>query len=431
MVGDRYAICGLAHVRSPWFREVARWSNTAAIPADFVKCVSVEEVRARFASGRPFSVLMVDGGLPGVDRDLVDVATDCGAAVFVVDDGRTQRSWLGLGATQVVPPDLQRAELIDLLEAFATPVGGRDPIAGPDPTTEAAGDWSGRVIAVTGSGGTGASTIAIAAAQGLADDPRYRDLVLLADLALDADQAMLHDAPDVVPGLQELAEAHRTGVPAPEALRTLVFDTDRGNYHLLLGLRRHRDWAAVRPRAFDAALAGLVRSYRLVVADIESDFEGEDEVGLIEIEERNHMARVTALRAHVTVAVGLPGVKGIHSLVRLVADLIQLGVDPERILPLVNKAPRSGRARAEITGAFAALLDTEARHLASPVFVAGRRGVDEAIRDGVRLPGPLVSPLARTLATVLARTPEPVASIDDRQPEAVAPGSLGSFHEEA
>lgn len=430
MVGDRYAICGLAHVRSPWFREVARWSNAAAIPADFVKCVSVEEVRARFATGRPFSALMVDGGLPGVDRDLVDVATDCGAAVFVVDDGRTQRDWLGLGATQVLPPDLQRAELIDLLQAFATPVGGRDPVAGPDPTVDPASGWSGRILAVTGPGGTGASTIAMAAAQGLADDPRYRDLVLLADLALNGDQAMLHDARDVVPGLQELVEAHRTGVPAAEALRTLVFDTDRGSYHLLLGLRRHRDWAVVRPRAFDAALAGIARAYRLVVADIEPDFEGEDEVGLVEIEERNHMARVVASRADVVVAVGLPGVKGIHSLVGLVADLLELGVDPERILPLVNRAPRSSRARAEITAAFATLLDADARNLPSPVFVAGRRRVDEAIRDGVRLPAALVSPLARTLLSVLARAPEPGRPPTDREPEPVAPGSLGSFHED-
>ncbi len=428
MAVDRYAICGLAHVRSSWFREVARWSNTAAIPADFVKCVSVEEVRARFATGRPFSVLMVDGGLPGVDRDLVDVATDCGAAVFVVDDGRARRNWLGLGATQVLAPDLRRAELIELLETFASPVGGHDPVAGSAPGDAPSG-WSGRILAVTGSGGTGASTIAMAAAQGLADDPRCRDLVLLADLALNGDQAMLHDARDVVPGLQELVEAHRTGAPAVETLRTLVFDTDRGHYHLLLGLRRHRDWAAVRPRAFEAALAGIARAYRLVVADIEPDFEGEDEVGLVEIAERNHMARLAASRADVVVPVGLPGVKGLHSLMGLVDDLLELGVEPERILPLVNRAPRSARARAEITAAFATLLDASARGLPSPVFVAGRRRVDEAIRDGVRLPAALVSPLTRTLQTVLDRAPER-ARAADREPVPVAEGSLGTFHED-
>ncbi len=431
MAGDRYAICGLAHVRSPWFREVARGSNTAAIPADFVKCVSVEEVRARFATGRPFSVLMVDGGLPGVDRDLVDLATDFGAAVFVVDDGRTQRSWLGLGATQVLPPDLERAELIDLLETFATPVGGRDPVAGSSPTSDATDGWGGRIVAVTGPGGTGASTIAMAAAQGLADDARYRDLVLLADLALDADQAMLHDARDVVPGLQELVEAHRTGTLSPDALRTLVFDTDRGHYHLLLGLRRHRDWAVVRPRAFEAALAGVVRAYRLIVADVEPDFEGQDEVGSVEVEERNHMARVVASRADLVVTVCAPGAKGVHSLVGLVGDLLALGVDPQRILPLVNRAPRSARARAEIAAAFATLLDAGARDLASPVFVPRRRRVDEAIRDGVRLPSALVSPVTRTLLTVLGRLPDTVPTVEGREPARVAEGSLGSFHEDS
>ena len=39
---DRYVVLGLAHVRSPWFREVSRWATSAVIPIDFVKCVSVD-----------------------------------------------------------------------------------------------------------------------------------------------------------------------------------------------------------------------------------------------------------------------------------------------------------------------------------------------------------------------------------------------------
>ena len=77
-------------------------------------------------------------------------------------------------------------------------------------------------------GGTGRSTVATALAQGLAGDPRNLDLVCLADLALHADQAMLHGATDVVPGVVELVEAHRTGAPSIDDVRGLTWHvTDR------------------------------------------------------------------------------------------------------------------------------------------------------------------------------------------------------------
>src|SRR3954462_6786779 len=103
MRGERFVAIGLARARSGWFSEVARWSTSAAIPVEFVKCVTVEEVRARLASGRAFSALLVDGGLSGVDRDLLDEARSCGCAVVVVHDGRVDRDWSLLGATTVLP----------------------------------------------------------------------------------------------------------------------------------------------------------------------------------------------------------------------------------------------------------------------------------------------------------------------------------------
>ena len=78
-------------------------------------------------------------------------------------------------------------------------------------------------------------------------------MVLLADLNLDADQAALHDARDVVPGVAELVDAHRGGQPSADEIRTLTFRVPSRSYHLLLGLRRHRDWTVLRPRAFEAA----------------------------------------------------------------------------------------------------------------------------------------------------------------------------------
>ncbi len=64
MASERFVVLGLAHARSAWFRDLGHWATSGAVPAEFVKCVSAEEVRARLASGRSFSVLVADAGLP-------------------------------------------------------------------------------------------------------------------------------------------------------------------------------------------------------------------------------------------------------------------------------------------------------------------------------------------------------------------------------
>ena len=37
MTTERYVVIGLAHVRSDWFTEVARWSTSGSLPIEFVK----------------------------------------------------------------------------------------------------------------------------------------------------------------------------------------------------------------------------------------------------------------------------------------------------------------------------------------------------------------------------------------------------------
>ena len=435
MRGERFVALGLAHARSGWFSDLARWSTSAAIAVEFVKCVTLDEVRARLASGRAFSALLVDGSLPGLDRDVVDEAKACGCAVVIVDDGRIRRDWTALGASAVLAADFDRTALLDVLHAHATVIGRGDVLPALDGPSTTVGSWRGRLIAVTGAGGTGASTAAIAVAQSLGSDVRYGGLVLLADFALDADQAMLHDAGDVVPGVQELVEAHRNGDPATSAIRSLAFEAPERNYHLLLGLRRHRDWVAIRPRAFDAALDGVRRAYKAVVADIDPDVEGEAQCGSLDIEERNLFARSISAQADVVLAVGLPGPKGLHRLLRVVDGLVEHDVDPARIVPVINRAPRSPRARAELTAAFAQLtrpMVASRTPFAGPVFLPDRRRVDDVLGDGVRLPDSLTSPLGAAVGAVLDRVSAsaPIqrsTASRDLEPVAVAPGSLGTW----
>ena len=348
-------------MRSPWFREVARWATSAMLPVEFVKAMSVEEVRVRLRSGRGYSALLVDDSLAGLDRDLVELARESGCAVVVVESGRARRAWAELGASAVLPSTFGREELLQTLAQVATAIARSTATAAVHTEEPPRDGYRGRLVAVTGSSGTGRSTVAAAIAQGLAGDPRNLDLVCLADLALHAEQAMLHGAADVVPGVVELVEAHRAGTPATDEVRRLTWlVTDRG-YHLLLGLRRHRDWTTIRPRAFAAGLDGLRRAFRVVVADVDADLEGERATGSIDVEERNTMARATTLAADLVVVVGLPGMKGLHSFLGRIRDLLAHGVPAAQLLPVVNRAPKGPRARAELTAAFGELLGRQER----------------------------------------------------------------------
>ena len=433
MKGERYVALGVAFARSGWFTELARWSTSAVIPVEFVKCVSVDEVRAHLRSGRAFSALLVDAGLSGVDRDLVDEAKSTGCGVVIIDDGRTRRDWTALGASILLPGSFTRTELLDALQRHTTAIVRSDAVEPGSPPHHPPGEWRGHLVAVTGASGTGASTACIALAQGLARDVRFGGLVVLADLALHADQAMLHHTRDVVPAIEELVEAHRGGDLAPTDLRSLTFAVPDRGYHLLLGLRRHRDWVSIRPRAFDAAIEGLQRAYKAVICDLTADFEGESQCGSIDVEERNLFARVVTARADVVVVVGLPGPKGLHRMVRVVEALVEHHVDPSRILPVVTRAPRNPRMRAELTSAYAELVRpfvSDRARAAGPVYLPERRRLEDLVCDGVRLPGPVVTPLTGAVSALLDELHEPPHLGGANGPVAVAPGSLGSWTED-
>ena len=247
MSRTRYAVIGLARPRAAWFTEVSRWAAAGVVPVDFIRCVGAEEVRARLGGGRPLSALVIDGGLPALDRDLVDIARAAGCATIVV--GNAERDWHALGVAAVIPPAFSREDLLLALESHATGLADTTRFPGePEPDTatmDLASAWRGQMLAVTGPGGTGASLVAMALAQQLADDPRVTGHVLLADFKLRGELAMLHASPDVVPGVSELVEAHRAGRPDGRAVRSLTFDVPDRGYQLLLGLRRYRELGSV------------------------------------------------------------------------------------------------------------------------------------------------------------------------------------------
>jgi len=431
MPGERFVVLGLARARRQWFVDVGRWSTSAALPAEFLRCVSVEELRARLATGRRHSCALLDGALPAVDRDLLETIREAGTVAMVVDDGRRRRDWMALGAAVVLPCALSREVLLDALATHAVMVGDTGaPLPGGDhhePLDLALVPSA--VAAVCGPGGTGASTVAAALAQGLGEDARHPGTVVLADLARHGEQAMLHDVRDVMPGIQELVEAHRGGTPSAAQVEALTFSVVERRYHLLLGLRQARYWPTLRPRAFEAAFDSLRRVYATVVCDVDADFEGEDASGSADVEERNLMARTAVSLADAVFAVGRPGVKGVHALVRVIAELAAHGVPAGRIVPVVNTAPRHPRARAEIAATVADLAGPPlgGEGTAGCVFLPARR-VEEAMRDAVKFPAPLAPLLAGAYLATVERAGRRPGRMEP-QPVPVAPGSLGASAE--
>jgi hypothetical protein len=420
----RYAVLTLGRPRATWSTEVSRWAAAGVLAIDVVRCVGAEEVRARLAGGRPFSALVIDADLPALDRDLVDAARAAGCATLAV--GSTERDWTALGVAAVIPSGFGRDDFLAALQTYAVGLADANRHPGdPDPalTADLSRAWRGRVVAVTGPGGTGASTVAMALAQHLGDDPRSTGHVLLADFRLRAELAMLHGSPDVVPGLSELVEAHRAGRPDGRAVRSLTFDVHGRGYHLLLGLRRYCDWAALRTRAVEAAVDSLARTYRHVVVDLDPEPEGELETGSADLEDRNALTRATLDVADAVVVVGLPGMKGVHSLLRVVADLVAAGVDPARIVPVLNRSPRSPRARAEHQRAFADLVAEIDPGVFPLLHLGSNRQLERMVRDVGRLPASFGGPVGAAITAALDAAGDGPTS--GTEPVAIVPGSLG------
>jgi MinD-like ATPase involved in chromosome partitioning or flagellar assembly len=372
----------------------------------------------------------VDGGIPVVDRDLIGALSDAAIPTLVVESAADQLDWLALGAAACLAQPLSRDGLRHALERHTSPVAElADELADrPDaaPTTQA----QGHLLAVTGSAGSGRSTVAGALAQHLADH-HQRGEVLLLDLARRAHQALLHDAGELVPGIQELVEACRSTALSAQDLRSFTFDIEHRGYELVVGLRRPRDWVTIRARAFDTALESTCRGFTYVVADVDDDVEGEAQTGSFDIEDRNLMARAGLSRADLVVVVALPTLTGLIGLVDTLRTLQDFGIPGARLLVVINRGPRSARARAELTRTIADLTQTAERSslYAGVVYIPERRSVDLLHRDQARFPATMTDPPGRAVEALLHRSRRhPVVQPDE--PILVAPGTLGSWREE-
>ena len=364
MSAERYRLLGLATPRAAWFRDLSRWATNAALPVEFVKCVALEELPRPVGLGSG-----VLGGRwsmpvwPALDRDLVD-ARPRGRRRGHRGRRRPRPPRLGLarrrcGAARAVRPGsaARRADR-------GRPAGPRPRARGrlhgrPRPGRAGAGGWSPSPVPAVAARRRwpwpwprASPRRPRQAGHGAAGRPRPPRR-----------PGLLHDAGDVVPGVQELVEAHRAGTPTIDEVRRLAFDVDGPRLRPAArpapppGLDRAAASGRRRPRS-----TACQRSYRLVVADVDPDVEGDDEVGSVDVEDRNVLARTappgptwSSWWRRPRRRAAAPG--------RDPRRLHRVGVDPDRMLPVITRAPRRAMARAEIAGAIAALAATSARRV--------------------------------------------------------------------
>lgn len=421
---ERYVVAGLARGRRDWFSNVARWATAGVSPIEFVKCLTADEVRALLGAGRRLSALLVDSATPGLDRDLVELATSMGCPTIVVSDGRAHRDWEAIGCAAVIADDFGPDELFDVLASSARPIDhdvqrvGRVRLSTDDEGRQ------GQVIAVVGSGGVGTSTVSMIAAQAMA---RLGRSTVLVDGARRSHHAMLHDLGDVMPGLPELVESHRSDRLAPEQVASLTFDIATRDYSLLLGLRRTHDWTAMRRRSIDAALDALARTYETTVVDIDSDLDGEALTGSADVGDRHGVTASTLAMAALVLLVGQHDLKGLAAVERLYGELIDAGVSPQRCVVVFNQADRSPARRALATRSLATLIGAAPSATSAPLFVRRIRNLDDLHHRCAPLPSSTVDRFGRAVLHALDSVPAPSEASGPElgEPEPITAGSLG------
>lgn len=419
-MSTRHSVLGLVSTAASWPRRLDSWAASGIVPIDVMFCRSVEHLHARLRDGHRLVVLL-DGDLPMVDRDLLSAITAADARAVVVEGTRRQRHWRDLGASAMLPQTFDERHLLAVIEPRDHNVHERPRSASlPAPTARPHAP----LVAVTGPGGTGASVTAIALAQGFAANRRRP---LLVDCCLHAEQAMLHNAHGAHPGLADIVDLHASGEPAVRQIRQFTIGVVERGYHLLIGLRRARHWSSLRPASLQATLQSLRKAFDVVVADVDADVDGEEQTGSIEVEERNALARTVLARADLVLVVGQPSMKGVYALVRTVIDLLEFGVAPQCLLPVINQASGAAAIRAELSRAVRQLIsDAVGGSQVSPALFLPDVELEDQLRDRDALPAALPRALAVAVDALLSRQGGP-AQAETPQPAQVTPGALGHW----
>ncbi|MBT3248961.1 MAG: hypothetical protein HN361_08945 [Actinobacteria bacterium] len=345
MSGQRYVLLGLASGAPGWMTKVQPVLDTGQPAGEFLPCAGIADLTNRLASGRPFSALLIDHRTVGLDRELIQRSHAAHCPVIVVGKETDAGRWKSLGADEVISSFLADEDLRLALQRHGNLINQTDRFRKSDTQTAppAIGDkakwqntsWHGRLIAVTGPGGTGASSVARALALGLGHDPRFQKSVALVDACLEADQAHLHGVDPGGKNLQQAVQAHRTGQPTAQELFTLMIQPSGAPYRLLPGLLRRRDWPAAGGSSLRSTLINIARHHLVTVVDVDPFVDLAPEEQPTSPSTPGEIARVVMNLADFVVVVGRPSERDAIAQQRTLNTLVAAGVDDKRISPLI------------------------------------------------------------------------------------------------
>ena len=408
----RYVLLGLASGEPAWLEVVARLVGRRSADDEFIRCTGPVDLATRLGTGRPFSAALVDHRTVGLDRELVRRASAAGCPVIVVGGADDPGRLVSLGAAAHMEEPPSAHDLDAMLAGHATPIGRIDDLRLGLRTEDGPTGWTGRMVAVTGPGGTGASTVAQLLAAAMADDPRMYSSVLLIDACLEADQAHMHGITDPQVDLQAAARAHRNGDPVDSDLRALTFVPAGHRHRLLPGIRQRRDWPTIGGPSLEAALGNLRDHHLATIVDVDPYVDLAPTHQPVGPTTPGEPARIVLGMADLVLVVGGAGSDASRSLDRVRANLIESGLPTDRLIELPLATPHSvGRPGSRRAGR------------------AVRRG--QSVRSGDRaadLPATLDDPdaparLADRVLAVLDRLPSRTQNLNE---VAVVAGSLGT-----
>jgi hypothetical protein len=131
--------------------------------------------------------------------------------------------------------------------------------------------------------------------------------------------------------------------------------------------------------------------------------------------------------ADLVLVIGQPSMKGVYALVRTIMDLLEFGVAPRRLLPVVNQASGAAGARAELSRAVRQLIgDVAGGSAVSPPLFLPDLPLENALRDRDALPQTLPHALATAADAVLVRD-RVTAAPDVPEPPRIPPGTMGHW----
>jgi len=297
------------------------------------RCRDIVELRAVAATSQ-IDVAVVDGGLRGLDRDVVTALAATGVRCIVVAD-QGDDALRAMGASAVIDRGLTGLDAALRGEGIGvtTPVVAPSDLCAP----------SGRIVAVWGpAGAPGRTTVAIELAAALTR--RRQDVLLIDADTVGPSVAQQLGLIDDTSGFAAAVRNAARGRLDPVGLSGLAVSVP-GGPRVLVGLPAADRWTELRPASVDALLQCARGTVTWTVVDVGFGVEGSDldwaDPGA---PVRYGASRATLATADVLVCVGRPDPIGLTRFLRGLPEVRDLAPTAHQLVAL-NQLRSSAQAR--------------------------------------------------------------------------------------